>query len=89
MASRVKTPSKGTFSEQSSEPGTPKSKNTNSKYKGKDVNSLLGIPSQETCPLAIPESKVNMKDQMLEQIIARLRKSILQKEEINNKDLKK
>jgi hypothetical protein len=26
---------------------------------------------------------------MLEQIIARLRKSILQKEEINNKDLKK
>jgi len=30
-----------------------------------------------------------MKDVMLEQIIARLRKSILQKEEINNKDLKK
>lgn len=42
-ANKLKSPSKGTFSEQSSDMGTPKSRSN--KFKGKDNFSLLGIPS--------------------------------------------
>jgi hypothetical protein len=53
---------------------------------------LHGIPSAEASPLGkvVDESTSNQKlgDVLLDQIISRLRKTVLQKEEISHKDKK-
>jgi hypothetical protein len=53
---------------------------------------LHGIPSAEASPLikVVDESTSNQKlgDVLLDQIISRLRKTVLQKEEISHKDKK-